>query len=300
MLTENVVALFPDYISVMINALSKDTREAICEIRIRKNAPISISSYTKNLYLDMLGGVTADISRAVKSDERDVEYVINRLCEGSVYRYMSTIKKGYITTPDGVRAGVCGECVYEGDKISAVCKFNSVNIRIPHDLEYTGDILSRYILKNPLSSVLVISPPGYGKTTVIRSVAKALGVGRFGKALRVSVIDERGEILPSGAVGLIDRFSGYSKCDGIEIATRLFSPELIVCDEIGNSDDVSALLAVQNNGVPILATTHGSSVESALSRPNIRKLFENGAFDTFALIDKRDGKSSITIEKRTV
>jgi len=215
-----------------------------------------------------------------------------------VYRYMSTIKSGYITTPSGIRAGVCGECVYENGKISALSDFFSVNLRIPHEHPWAGDDLARYILKNPLSSVLLISPPGYGKTTVIRAASQSLATGKFGRALRVSVIDERGEILPHGPVGLIDRFSGYKKSDGIEIATRLFSPELIVCDEIANSDDTEALLSVQNCGVPCLATTHGRSVEGALSRPDIKRLCSLGVFDTFALIEKTDGRSRVIIEKR--
>ena len=298
MMIKAITSIFPQHISMMIEGLGVEAQEAICEIRIRKNAPISLTTYTKNLYLDMLGGITADISRAKCSDRDDVDYVINRLCEGSVYRYMSTINSGYITTPEGVRAGVCGECVYEYGKISAIGKFDSVNVRFPHDHNGIGDSLCRYILKNPRSSVLVISPPGYGKTTVVRDVAKSLATGSLGKAMRVSVIDERGEILPNGPVGLIDRFSGYKKSDGIEIATRLFSPELIVCDEIGNSDDTEALLSVQNCGIPCLATTHGSSTDGALTRPNIKKLVENGVFDTFAIIEKIDGKCSIAIEKR--
>ena len=157
--------------------------------------------------------------------------------------------------------------------------------------------MSRYIIKNPHASVLLCSPPGFGKTTVIRSVAKNLGMGKFTAPKRISVIDERGEILPGGGVGLIDRFSGYRKSDGIEIAARLFSPELIICDEIGHSDDINALLSVQNNGVPLLATTHGKSISSAIKRPNIKKLTEAGVFDAFALIEKTDSGSRIIINE---
>lgn len=292
---EHLKSLLPENIAGFINKLSSGFE--ICEIRFRRNAPLSISTYRKNLFFDKNGDVTGDISKSYMCTEKDVSYLINRLCEGSVYRYMSTINSGFIVTPKGIRAGVCGECIYDGKTISAVGSFYSVNVRIPHDIDNAGDTVSRYITQNPHSSILVCSPPGYGKTTVIRSVAKAVATGRFAQPRRVAVIDERGEILPSGAVGLIDRFSGYRKSDGIEIASRLFSPELIVCDEIGYSDDVEALLSVQNNGVPLLATTHGASVDSVLARPNIKRLADAGVFNAIAFIEKENGGSRITVKE---
>ncbi len=295
---EEVQELLPEYIAGMFRALPKETRGEICEIRLRKNAPLSVSTYRKNLFLDAYGKFTKDIGKSCVCSERDLSHVINRLCEGSVYRYMNGLKSGYIVTRGGIRAGVVGDCVYDGDTISSVSSFTSVNLRIPHEIENCGDIISAFLTKNPCRSLLLISPPGYGKTTVIRSVAKSLGTGRFGEPRRVAVIDERGEILPSGPVGLIDRFSGYRKSDGIEIATRLFSPELIVCDEIGHSDDVEALLSVQNSGIPILATAHGESLQMVLKRPNIRKLIDKDVFSTFARIEKTDRFAKIIFEER--
>jgi stage III sporulation protein AA len=287
--------MLPDKVCELLLMLDECVFSEICEIRLRENAPVSLSTYKKNLFLKRIGGITNNISDSVILDSKDVSFVMNRLCEGSVYRYMSTVNSGYIVTSHGVRAGVCGECVYDSGKISAVSKFNSINLRIPHEIESSGDILSRYIIKNPYSSVLLCSPPGFGKTTVIRSVAKSLATGKFAPPKRVSVIDERGEILPTGAVGLIDRFSGYRKSDGIEIAARLFSPELIICDEIGHSDDTEALLSVQNNGVPLIATTHGKSISDAIMRPNIKKLVDAKVFDAFALIEKTENGSRIAV-----
>ena len=295
---ENLCSLLPPHLSEYIKRLPPEIQ--LCEIRLRRNAPLSLSTFKKNLFVDRKGDVTSDISKSYVCTEKDVSYLINRLCEGSVYRYMSTVNSGYIVTPHGIRAGVCGECVYDGKNICAIGSFGSVNIRIPREIDGAGDVLSRYISQKTHSSVLLCSPPGYGKTTVIRSVAKSLATGKFTSPKRVSVIDERGEILPFGSVGLIDRFSGYRKSDGIEIATRLFSPELIICDEIGYSDDIEALLSVQNNGVPLLATTHGESIERALARPNIKRLVDSGIFDAFAVIEKENGEAKISLKEGTV
>lgn len=290
-------SMLPINISELIGRLDKALMDSICEIRLRENAPLSVSTYTKNLMLDKSGNICRDICDSVVCTSKDVAYLVNRLCEGSVYRYMSTLNSGYIVTPEGIRAGICGECIYDGARISAVSRFTSVNLRIPHEIDGVGDSICRYMSKKPHASVLLCSPPGYGKTTAIRSIAKGIATGRFAPPRRVAVIDERGEILPKGSVGLIDRFSGYRKSDGIEIATRLFSPELIVCDEIGHSDDVNSLLAVQNNGVPLLATTHGESFDGVMRRPNIKKLMDSCVFDAVGFIEKTDSGSNIRIEE---
>lgn len=289
--------LLPDSISFSIDLLSEELKKEICEIRLRKDSVMSISTYRKNLMIDEKSKITYDINKAVKCSEKDINFVINKLCEGSVYRYTSSLCSGYIVTKHGIRAGIVGESVYENGKISTLVSFSSINIRIPHEIEGAGDKISAYLTKNPTASLLLVSPAGWGKTTVIRSVAKALSTGKFGKMRRIALIDERYEILPETVPSFIDRFAGYKKSDGIEIATRLFSPELIICDEIGYADDVEALLSVQNSGTPLLATTHGDSVKSALLRPNIKKLIENRVFTSFARIVREKDVFDIVFEE---
>jgi stage III sporulation protein AA len=201
---------------------------------------------------------------------------------------MSTINSGYIVTSEGIRVGICGEGIYEKGKITSVSSFSSLNVRLSREYDSSGDEISRYISHHKGASVLIVSPPGYGKTTVLRSVTKALGEGKFSQPVRVSLIDERGEILPNFKNGLIDRFLGYSKPDGIEIAVRVFSPEYIICDEIGLADDTEAILSVQNSGVPFIATTHSENISKALLRPNINALVKSGVFNTFVRLEKSD------------
>ena len=295
---ERVGMLLPEQIRRMLLQLPEDVKREICEIRLRKGGALSLTTYRKNLFFSKSGTPTQDILKGYVCDEKDINHVINRLCEGSVYRYTPSIRAGYIVTKEGIRAGVAGECMYDGDKISTISSFDSINIRIPREVDDAGDEVSRFLARNTNASVLLISPPGYGKTTVIRSVAKAVGTGKFGHPRRVAVIDERGEIFPNGAVGLAERFLGYKKSDGIEIATRVFSPELLVCDEIGQSDDTLALLSVYNSGVPVVATAHGESLDMVLKRPNIKRLVDDGVFLNFAKIVKGEVGHQVIFEQR--
>ena len=215
-------------------------------------------------------------------------------------RYMNSINSGYLVTREGIRVGITGEAIYTDGRITSVAEFSSLNIRLPHSIDGSGDRILGYLKSCPQESVLIYSPPGYGKTTVIRSVAKGIATGKLTLPQRVAVIDERGEILPDGNCGLTDRLFGYSKPDGIEIAVRLFNPEYIICDEIGLHDDTNAILSVQNTGIPFIATTHGRSIGDIMERPNIRTLIQHKVFRAFARLERQNGKCVTQFEELNI
>ena len=59
------------------------------------------------------------------------------------------------------------------------------------------------------------------------------------------------------------------------------SPEVILCDEIGGFEEVEAVLAMQNSGVPLIATAHGDSPEGILRRSAIRTLVQCRVFGAY-------------------
>ncbi|MBE6701394.1 MAG: hypothetical protein E7582_05860 [Ruminococcaceae bacterium] len=281
----------------VLKGLPEEVKREVCEVRLRVGGATSLSTYSKNLFVTPDSKITNNPKKARVSTFQEVANAVTRLCEGSVYRYMSTLNSGYIVTRDGIRTGVCGQATSEKEKIISVTNFTSLNMRLHKEIENAGDSLANFISKNQGTSLLIFSPPGVGKTTVIRSIAKSLATGKFSRPMRVSVIDERGEILPSGSVGLIDRFLGYSKPDGIEIAVRLFSPEYIVCDEIGLQDDTKAMLSVQNSGVPFIATTHARNINELIKRPNIMELIKHQVFNSYARLEKSENGCSVVFEE---
>ena len=280
----------------VISALPDEISGEICELRLRRGSVLSLSTYTKNLFVTPMGKITSAIYEGYVCSDADILSTVSLLTEGSVYRYMNTINSGYVVTHEGIRAGISGEVIYTDGKVSSVTDFSSLNIRLPHNIEDAGDVILGHVKSSP-SSVLVYSPPGFGKTTVIRAVAKGLALGKYMPPQRVAVIDERGEILPEGNCGLTDRFLGYSKPAGIEIAVRLFNPEYVICDEIGLSDDTRAILSVQNTGVPFIATTHGKSLDELMRRPCIRELIDSKAFESFARLERQNGRCITVFEE---
>jgi stage III sporulation protein AA len=91
-------------------------------------------------------------------------------------------------------------------------------------------------------------------------------------------------------MGLIDVLSGYEKKEGIEMATRLFSPQVILCDEIGNDDESNALLSSCSGGCRVIASAHANNLSEARKIPFLEKLFQSGRFESAVTIRRFAGK----------
>ncbi len=235
----------------------------INELRLRLLQPSSVTVSGENYPLD------------VRLCEDEISHCVTALCKGSVYAHTDTMKNGYIKFSDGIRIGICGDY---GTGTFSLKSVSALNIRIPHRLDGAARRISELLVKGgTVSSALIYSPPGIGKTTVLRDIAAFLG----GKCRRrVAVVDCRGELYISGLFQntMCDFLTGNTKASGIGIATRTMAPQVLICDELGDADEARLILEVQNTGVPLIATAHAADMRQLLSRPNIRLLHENGVF----------------------
>lgn len=295
---KNLLKLFPPRIQKTLSAF-RDW-EGISEIRLRRSLPLSLTHFKGNILLDENGNVTTT-ERAIRTEEAEIRAFIGAFCGGSVYRFFDTMKEGFLVNEEGFRLGICPargslqnhlpECI-EG-----------VNLRIPREVVGAAKPLITFFETNPLASTLILSPPGAGKTTLLRDLACTLSKGfkRRGP-LRVAVIDEKGEIFPSVFLtkgGLYDVIRGYAKAEGIDIATRLFSPEAIFCDEIGGDDEADRLLSIGGAGCMLFATAHAADLEEARRRPILKKLLEARIFRYAAILERITGeryRSNIRME----
>ena len=262
--------------------LSRVSANKITEIRLRAEAPSSVTYEGRNVYL--FSGAE------VRFSEQELRGIVSRLCEESIHTYSESMKQGYITLDNGMRIGVCGSAVCEGDRILGLRDVNSLSIRIPHIFRGVADEVLPIICNgDKIQSALFYSPPGVGKTTLIRDIAMRLGGGA--KRFRVCVVDTRSEIYIKEffSHSLCDFLDGYPKGLGIEIATRTFSPQVVICDEIGDISEANAILSTQNSGVPLIATAHGENIASLMLRPNIKILHDAGIFRYYIEIKRDNG-----------
>lgn len=257
---------------------SRWTGERLEEIRVRRGRRASLTLSGRNLMLDTI------------LDGTEIDGTLTGMCSGSLYAYSDTINRGYISLPGGVRVGVCGRANCEGERMIGVHEISSLVIRIPHKASRVGEPICELLREfDRTRGVLIYSPPGVGKTTLLRGVISLLSSGE--RPLRTAVVDTRGELTFSVGGGdlCVDVLSGYPRALGIEIATRTLSAEVIVCDEIGDYTEAMALVSSHNCGVPLIASAHAGSVDELLRRTGIMLLHEANLFGAYVGIRRSHG-----------
>ena len=72
---------------------------------------------------------------------------------------------------------------------------SSLNIRVAHAVPGCGTTLLPELLREgSFVSTLLVSPPGGGKTTLLRDLTRLLSDGVCAPPVRVGLADERGEV----------------------------------------------------------------------------------------------------------
>ena len=294
---EKVLAkIFPTKISSVV--LGKINFSQLNEIRLRAGRPILVLLGGLSYFLSE-EGISNNVESGIICTKQDIENIVFRASECSIYAVNEQIKKGFLTVEGGIRIGIAGECVCENEKISTIKNFSSLVVRIPHKIRNCSLPVLSHILENgSFHNTLIISPPGAGKTTLLRDFVNQLSKRNI--CLNVLVVDERGEL--AGVCGnesqllesnFCDIVSYFSKSEGFLIGVRSLSPSIVVCDEIGAESDISALEYVCNCGVGVVATAHASSIEELRQKPNFNLLIKNHLFERYVVLSGREGPGTI-------
>ncbi len=287
----------------MALSLPRGKKERIQEIRLRAGSPVILIEQGIPLFLDERGCpsyICRETSRRVSPAE--LTDTFNKICGYSVHSHMDSIIGGYITIPGGHRAGICGTAVTQGGKIVNIRDVHAINIRIAGEYRDAARELVDRVFRQGLAGVLIAGPPASGKTTMLRDLARRLSSGEGGRYYKIAVVDERDEIAGTRGgevlhdVGInCDVFSAYPKGEGIMTALRAFSPDMIICDEIGGEADIRAVECGVNSGVRFAASVHAASREELLARAQFSRLAATGAFDRAVLL--ADGNHPCTIRE---
>ncbi len=261
-------------------------KSSIQELRIRVGQPLKILSANKWFFLfnDQLSSNT--FGKKFTKDE--IEQLLFLACDKSIYAYNSQITNGFLSIEDGVRIGVSGTVTFIDDKIYAIKNVNSLNIRIPHNICGCGEKVFPYIIK-PICNTLIASPPGCGKTTLLRDLVRLFFVNNY----NLLVADERNEIAAVNngvsAFGLncADIFTYCSKKYAFDVGIRAMSPQILFCDEI-SKNDLPTINNCINSGVYIVCTIHSGNIGQIK-----QKLEGNAVFDKYVVLSDRQGVGTV-------
>lgn len=211
--------------------------------------------------------------------EEDLRYVVNAACRYSPWSAASA-SEGYITAQGGHRIGLCGDAVVQGQRMTGLRKVHSLCIRVAKD--YLG-VAEGFCGGG---SVLILGPPGSGKTTFLRDYIRLRA-----RSETVAVVDERGELFPIEGGFLrgkrMDVLTACTKAQGIEMLLRVMGPDVIAVDEITSERDCDGLIKAGWCGVSLLATAHAASMQDLRSRTVYKPLLESRLFQR-AVILQRD------------
>ncbi len=153
-------------------------------------------------------------------------------------------------------------------------------------------------------SVLLLGPPGVGKTTMLRDVAR-MCADELGK--RVVIVDTSNEIggdgdIPHRGIGRARRMQVSRSMMQHEVmieAVENHTPEVIVIDEIGTGQEAEAARTIAERGVQLIGTAHGTSLSNLMQNPTLSDLI--GGIESVTLSDeeaRRRGTQKTVLERR--
>lgn len=277
-----------------------ENAKEIREIRLRIRQPVLVRWGGRDCFVDELGHFTDRAEEAHRMSQQEMDDFFMHICHGSPYAFEDMVRQGFLTVPGGHRIGLTGQVVQgENGGIQTIKHLYYANIRIAHEIHGIADeILPQLYPGGDLQNTLIVSPPGKGKTTMLRELIRSVSEGNpYDRGRNVGVVDERSELAgsylgkPQNDLGCrTDVLDACPKAQGMFLLLRSMAPEVLAVDELGNRGDVEALRAAAVCGTKVIATVHGIDLEDVARR--FPELLRDKLFECFVLFREQEGKNA--------
>lgn len=287
----DIIAIFPPDIKRCLYSINI---AGIQEIRLAMGQTISLVFNDGQYYLNSKGVLSLSPVGGIKIKREMLDFILEKISRSSLYSVTDELKYGYITMSGGHRIGITGTAVIKNGEVEFIKNISAMNIRIANEMIGIADKLVREISDDGVKNTLIISPPGCGKTTLLRDTARWLS----DRGYSVAIADERCEL-----AGMYEGKAGFNigchsvvmeacpKAYAMDCLVRTMSPEVIITDELGSVNDINAVYNAINSGVSVIATAHGRDIKQLSKRSVFKKLLP--LFDVVVTLSKREGVGTV-------
>ena len=272
---EEAARVLPGRLREQALAQPPEVRQLAEEFRLRAGQPLVV----------LLPEGERSLGAAVTPE--DLETLCDLATDYSRYAAEETLREGYLSVRGGFRVGL----LKDGES-TALRDLSSAAVRIAREQRGIGEAVAPRLFRDGrYQNTLLLSPPGGGKTTLLRDLVRQLSQGEGVPPQRITLIDEREEIAvmyrgqPQMDVGpRTDVLSGCPKALAIPMALRAMNPQIIAVDEITVREDLRAISQAAGCGVALLATIHAANVEELQAKPLYQELLAGRVFRQAVLI----------------